>query len=133
MKGFINYVLGLFGLLGFFLSLSSHAQTTTYTKNNFVVEVTVSNPCSGSTSNGFIDFKVVSGDGGSATLGFVNSDVLVEVINVGSTFRYTPSSPQAGLYDFTITENGPAPGRPMRPVAKWQFKIAFTLSVPDAD
>jgi gliding motility-associated-like protein len=110
MKRSIPYFLGLFvGLLGFFLSKTSYGQTTTYTKNNFVVEVTVSNPCGGSTSNGFIDFKVVSGDGGSATLGFVNSDVLGEIINVGSTFRYTPSSPQAGLYDFTITENGPAP------------------------
>ncbi len=30
-----------------------------------------------------------------------------------------------------MTENGPAPGLPMRPVARWQLMMALTLSVPD--
>ncbi len=32
-----------------------------------------------------------------------------------------------------VTENGPIPGRPIRPVAMWQFRMAFTLSVPAED
>src|ERR1700676_145213 len=32
-----------------------------------------------------------------------------------------------------VSENGPMPGLPIRPVAKWQLMIASTLSVPCAD
>ncbi len=32
-----------------------------------------------------------------------------------------------------VTENGPEPGLPIRPVARWQFRMALTLSVPEAD
>ncbi len=32
-----------------------------------------------------------------------------------------------------VSENGPMPGRPMRPVARWQLRMALTLSVPDED
>ena len=32
-----------------------------------------------------------------------------------------------------VTENGPMPGRPMRPVARWQLMMALTLSVPADD
>ena len=32
-----------------------------------------------------------------------------------------------------VSENGPMPGRPMRPVARWQLMMALTLSVPCAD
>ena len=32
-----------------------------------------------------------------------------------------------------VTENGPMPGRPIRPVARWQLMIALTLSVPEVD
>ena len=30
-----------------------------------------------------------------------------------------------------VIENGPIPGLPIRPVARWQFKMLFTLSVPE--
>ena len=32
-----------------------------------------------------------------------------------------------------VTENGPMPGRPIRPAARWQLMIAFTLSTPEVD
>ena len=32
-----------------------------------------------------------------------------------------------------VSENGPMPGRPIRPVARWQLMMALTLSVPCAD
>jgi hypothetical protein len=32
-----------------------------------------------------------------------------------------------------VNENGPMPGRPIRPVARWQLMIALTLSVPEED
>ena len=32
-----------------------------------------------------------------------------------------------------VSENGPAPGWPMRPVARWQLMMALPLSVPCAD
>ncbi len=32
-----------------------------------------------------------------------------------------------------VSENGPAPGSPIRPVARWQLMMALTLSVPCAD
>ena len=32
-----------------------------------------------------------------------------------------------------VSEKGPIPGRPMRPVARWQFRIALTLSLPEVD
>ena len=32
-----------------------------------------------------------------------------------------------------VSDSGPEPGLPMRPVARWQFRIALTLSVPCAD
>ena len=44
-----------------------------------------------------------------------------------------PTSRPPIALGWPVTENGPMPGRPMRPVARWQLTIAFTLSVPEED
>ena len=44
-----------------------------------------------------------------------------------------PTSRPPSALGWPVTENGPIPGRPIRPVARWQFRIALTLSVPVAD
>jgi hypothetical protein len=44
-----------------------------------------------------------------------------------------PTSRPPMALGWPVTENGPMPGLPMRPVARWQFRIAFTLSVPLSD
>ena len=44
-----------------------------------------------------------------------------------------PTSRPPIAFGWPVTLNGPMPGRPMRPVARWKLMIAFTLSVPQAD
>ena len=44
-----------------------------------------------------------------------------------------PTSRPPMAFGWPVTEKGPAPGRPMRPVARWQLRIALTLSVPEVD
>ena len=44
-----------------------------------------------------------------------------------------PTSRPPMALGWPVTENGPMPGRPMRPVARWQLMIALTLSVPESD
>ena len=41
-----------------------------------------------------------------------------------------PTSRPPMALGWPVTENGPMPGLPMRPVARWQLMIALTLSVP---
>ena len=44
-----------------------------------------------------------------------------------------PTSRPPMALGWPVTENGPIPGMPMRPVARWQLMMALTLSVPVAD
>ena len=44
-----------------------------------------------------------------------------------------PTSRPPIAFGWPVSENGPMPGLPMRPVARWQLMIALTLSVPCAD
>src|SRR6185437_8619373 len=44
-----------------------------------------------------------------------------------------PTSRPPIALGWPVSENGDAPILPMRPVARWQFRIALTLSVPCAD
>ena len=44
-----------------------------------------------------------------------------------------PVSRPPMAFGWPVTENGPMPGLPMRPVARWQLMIALTLSVPAVD
>ena len=44
-----------------------------------------------------------------------------------------PTSRPPMAFGWPVTLNGPMPGRPMRPVARWQLMMAFTLSVPAED
>ena len=44
-----------------------------------------------------------------------------------------PTSRPPIAFGCPVIENGPVPGLPMRPVAKWQLMIALTLSVPQDD
>ena len=44
-----------------------------------------------------------------------------------------PTSRPPIAFGCPVSENGPRPGRPMRPVARWQLMMAPTLSVPCAD
>ena len=50
-----------------------------------------------------------------------------------SMFASPPTSRPPIAFGCPVTLNGPMPGRPMRPVARWQFRMAFTLSVPNED
>ena len=36
-------------------------------------------------------------------------------------------------FGWPVSENGPMPGWPMRPVARWQLMMLLTLSVPEDD
>ena len=47
-----------------------------------------------------------------------------------SVFAKPPTSRPPMAFGWPVTENGPAPGLPMRPVARWQLMMALTLSVP---
>ncbi len=44
-----------------------------------------------------------------------------------------PTSRPPMAFGWPVTENGPQPGLPMRPVARWQLMMALTLSVPQVD
>ncbi|MNZ99162.1 hypothetical protein D3C78_1184750 [compost metagenome] len=44
-----------------------------------------------------------------------------------------PTSRPPMAFGCPVSENGPIPGRPMRPVARWQLMMALTLSVPLCD
>ena len=44
-----------------------------------------------------------------------------------------PTSRPPMALGWPVSENGPMPGLPIRPVARWQLMIALPLSVPCAD
>ena len=44
-----------------------------------------------------------------------------------------PTSRPPMALGWPVSENGPCPRRPMRPVARWQLMMALTLSVPCED
>ena len=44
-----------------------------------------------------------------------------------------PTSRPPIAFGWPVSENGPMPGRPIRPVARWQLMSALTLSVPAED
>ena len=44
-----------------------------------------------------------------------------------------PTSRPPIAFGWPVSENGPMPGLPMRPVARWQLMMLVTLSVPCAD
>ena len=44
-----------------------------------------------------------------------------------------PTSRPPMALGWPVSDSGPAPGLPMRPVARWQLMMALTLSVPCAD
>ncbi|MNT81538.1 hypothetical protein D3C72_2211420 [compost metagenome] len=57
----------------------------------------------------------------------------VKSIWAASILARPPTSRPPMALGWPVTENGPMPGRPMRPVARWQLMMALTLSVPDDD
>src|SRR5260221_10695952 len=54
------FFLAVLGLLS--LAFAAQSQTTTNTSGGLSIQITISNPCSGS-NNGFIQFKVISSTG----------------------------------------------------------------------
>ena len=44
-----------------------------------------------------------------------------------------PTSRPPMALGWPVSDSGPEPGLPMRPVARWQLRMALTLSVPCAD
>jgi hypothetical protein len=48
-----------------------------------------------------------------------------------SMFARPPTSRPPIAFGWPVSEKGPMPGRPMRPVARWQLMMALTLSVPE--
>ncbi|MQM39922.1 hypothetical protein KBTX_03962 [wastewater metagenome] len=48
-------------------------------------------------------------------------------------FASPPTSRPPMALGWPVSENGPAPGRPTRPVARWQLRMAPALSVPLLD
>ena len=54
-------------------------------------------------------------------------------ICAASWFARPPTSRPPIAFGCPVTLNGPAPTRPIRPVARCTFRIAFTLSVPAED
>jgi gliding motility-associated-like protein len=101
----------LFWIIGL-LSFPSFSQTFNYVNSTLNIDVTVSNPCDGSNSNGSINFKVNSANGGSAILVLVAGPNITDFpgqnIAVGSSFTYIPSSPQASPvfqdYEFVVRD-----------------------------
>ncbi len=49
----------------------------------------------------------------------------------GELLASPPTSRPPMALGCPVTENAPMPGRPIRPVSRWQLMIALTLSVPD--
>ncbi len=47
-----------------------------------------------------------------------------------NVFAKPPTSRPPMALGWPVTENGPAPGLPILPVARWQLMMALTLSVP---
>ncbi len=56
-----------------------------------------------------------------------------KVMCAASWLARLPTSRPPIAFGWPVSENGPIPGRPMRPVARWQLMMALTLSVPDED
>ena len=56
-----------------------------------------------------------------------------EVHMRGELLASPPTSRPPIALGWPVSENGPVPGLPMRPVARWQLMMALTLSVPCAD
>ena len=54
-------------------------------------------------------------------------------ICAASMLARPPTSRPPMAFGWPVTEKGPMPGLPMRPVARWQLMMALTLSVPDED
>ena len=54
-------------------------------------------------------------------------------ICAASWFARPPTSRPPIAFGWPVTEKGPMPRRPIRPVARWQLMIALTLSVPVED
>ncbi len=50
-----------------------------------------------------------------------------------SVLESAPTSRPPIALGWPVIENGPMPGRPMRPVSRWQLISAFTLSTPALD
>ncbi len=50
-----------------------------------------------------------------------------------SWFARPPTSRPPIAFGWPVSENGPVPGLPIRPVARCTLMIAFTLSVPLED
>ena len=50
-----------------------------------------------------------------------------------SVLESAPTSRPPMALGCPVIENGPMPGRPMRPVRRWQLMMAFTLSTPALD
>ncbi len=50
-----------------------------------------------------------------------------------SVLDSAPTSRPPIALGWPVIEKGPMPGRPMRPVSRWQLMIAFTLSTPALD
>src|ERR1700730_5535378 len=58
---------------------------------------------------------------------------IVRFMCAASMFAIPPTSRPPMALGWPVRENGPIPGRPIRPVSRWQLMMALTLSVPDAD
>ena len=50
-----------------------------------------------------------------------------------SVLASAPTSRPPMALGWPVIENGPMPGRPMRPVSRWQLMMALTLSTPALD
>jgi|GEM_PF-1673878 len=107
MKGRSAFVIFIILLIGAF---SIQAQTFTYTKNDLSVEVTVKNPCNLAVSNGSITFKLISSKSGKANILLITGPATTIFPDFNfqipgtSTFTFTPSAPQTGIYDFVIRD-----------------------------
>ncbi len=106
-----NWAKGLCLGAFFVLSIATvDAQTYNYTKGTLNVDVIVSNPCGGSTTNGTITFRVNGSNNNATILTLVSgpNETVFPGLTIpnGTTFTYTPVGPdQAGLYDFIIHDN----------------------------
>jgi len=57
----------------------------------------------------------------------------IPALRTETTAARPPTSRPPIALGWPVSENGPMPGLPMRPVARWQLMMALTLSVPCAD
>ncbi|MNT18157.1 hypothetical protein D3C72_1533410 [compost metagenome] len=58
---------------------------------------------------------------------------LASSICAASMLARPPTSRPPMALGCPVSENGPMPGRPMRPVSRWQLMMLLTLSVPAED